>query len=113
MATIHYVGTLDRTIYSVVMADIQTDSVIITDTQIAHIKERHPDDYLLLLAYGHDMIASLDYIVEANLPYSAMVLKEVEFGGKKLKLILRLKTTADPADFQNSIISFQRIRDKE
>lgn len=59
------------------------------------------------------MIVNPDYIVEANLPFSAVVLKEIEKDGRKIKLILRLKTSADPADFKNSVITFQKIRDRE
>jgi len=39
-------------------------------------------------------------------------LKEVEENGQKLKLILRLKTSADPTDFKNSVITFQSINEK-
>jgi len=41
-----------------------------------------------------------------------MILKELEENGKKLKLILRLKTSTDPIDFKNSVITFQAIDEK-
>ena len=60
-----------------------------------------------------EMIRDPDYILEANKPNTAIVLKKVELDGRKLKLILRLKTSADPAEYKTSIITFQHIRDKE
>ena len=108
-----FICKLDRELYSVVTKDIASDDVIITDKQIEHIKERHPNDFELFGKFFAEMIRDPDYILEANKPNTAIVLKEVEFDGRKLKLILRLKTSADPAEYKTSIITFQHIRDKE
>lgn len=109
----HFVCKLNREIYKVVTEDIACDEVIITDKQIEHIKERHPDDFEKFSAYMKETIESPDYILEANRPFTAMVLKEIELDGKKLRLILRIKTSTDPAEYKNSIITFQHVRDKE
>ena len=113
MTESYFLCRLDRKLYGMTVRDITTDEVIITGTQIAHIRHRHPDDYELFREYGASMIEDPDYIVEANLPFSAMILKEIDRGGRKIKLILRLKTAADPEDFKNSVITFQKIRDRE
>ncbi len=42
---VHTVGKINRDIYKCVTDDIVTDEVIITDNQIQHIKDRHPNDY--------------------------------------------------------------------
>ena len=110
---LHFVCKLDKNLYRVVMEDIASDEVIITDEQIEHIKNRHPDDYELFANFFAEMIRDPDYIIKANKPNTAIVLKEVEFDGRKLKLILRLKTSADPDEYKNSIITFQHIREKE
>lgn len=109
----HFVCKLDRELYSVVTKDIASDDVIITDKQIEHIKERHPNDFELFAKFFAEMIRDPDYILEANKPNTAIVLKEVEVDGRKLKLILRLKTSADPTEYKTSIITFQHIREKE
>ena len=109
----NFVCKLDRELYSVVTKDIASDDVIITDKQIEHIKERHPNDFELFAKFFAEMIRDPDYILEANKPNTAIVLKEVEVDGRKLKLILRLKTSADPAEYKTSIITFQHIREKE
>ena len=41
----HLVGKINKDIYKCVTTDIATDEVIITDNQIQHIKDRHPNDY--------------------------------------------------------------------
>ena len=92
--------------------DIASDEVIITYKQINHIKERHPNDYERFARLFKDIIADPDYIIEGNKPNTAMLLKEIELDGQKLKLILRLKTSTDPAEMKNSIVTFQHIDDK-
>ena len=42
---VHSIGKIDIEKYKCVTEDIQTDEVIITDKQIEHIKDRHPNDY--------------------------------------------------------------------
>ena len=108
-----FVCKLNKDLYRVVTNDIASDDVIITDEQIQHIKERHPDDFECFASFFSEMISDPDYIIEANKPNTALLLKEVELDGRKLKLILRLKTSLDPDDYKNSIITFQHIRDKE
>ncbi|MBR1761628.1 MAG: hypothetical protein IJ812_01755 [Schwartzia sp.] len=113
MKETYLICRLNRELYRRITDDIAVEDVIITTTQISHIKNRHPNDYPLFRKYGAGIIADPDYILEANLPFSAMLLKEVEEDGKKVKLILRLKTSADPINFKNSVITFQRIHDWE
>lgn len=41
----HIIGKINKNIYKCVTEDITTEEVIITDNQINHIKNRHPNDY--------------------------------------------------------------------
>ncbi len=108
---VQYVGKLDKSIYRCVSEDIVTDEVIITDERIEHIKERHPNDWERFMGYIPQIIADPDYIIEANKPNTAVLLKEVETGSDKFKLILRLKVKSDPVDYKNSVMSFWHIGD--
>lgn len=101
-----YVGKLDRRIYSCVIPDIITDEVIITDERILHIKERHPGDFERYMRYLGEVVQAPDYILEANKPNTAVVLKEIEENDVKFKIILRLKVQHDPVGYKNSILSF-------
>lgn len=109
---VYSVGKIDIEIYKCVTEDIQTDEVIITERQIEHIKERHPSDYERYFSYAQEIIREPDYILEANKPNTAFVLKHIVDNGKNYQLILRLKTSHDPADYCNSIITFLKVEEK-
>ena len=109
----HVICKIDRTIYSVVNPHIVTDEVIITDTQIAHVKERHPQDYERYAAYIPHMLMQPDYILEANHPHTAFVLKTFEVDDVRFQLILRLVTSVDPQGYSNSVITFLKISEKK
>ncbi len=112
VAILRTVGRIDIEKYRCVVSDIKTDEVIITDERIAHIQERHPNDYERFCSYIPQIIADPDYIIEANKPNTAVVLKEIEDAGEKFKLVLRLKVEEDPDEYKNSIMSFWFIGDK-
>lgn len=108
----HSIGKIDIEIYKCVTDDITTDEVIITDTQIAHIKERHPNDYEKYFSYIGEIVKSPDYILEANKPDTAFILKRIEDNGKNYQVILRLKTSSAPEDYKNSVITFLKVAEK-
>lgn len=107
-----FIGKINREIYSCITDDIVTDEVIISDTQIKHIQESHPNDFERFVNYFKNIVEDPDYILRANKPNTAMILKEIEENGEKTKLILRLQTSDDPKDFKNSIITFQKVQEK-
>ena len=106
VAPLQTVGKTDLQKYSRISSNIKTDEVVITDERVGHIKGRHPDDYERFCAYIPQIIADPDYIVEANKPNTAVLLKEVQDAGEKFKFSLRLKVEGDPADYKNSVTSF-------
>lgn len=110
---VHTVGRINRDIYKCITDDITTDEVIITDNQIQHIKDRHPNDYERFSQYFGQIVAEPDYILEANKPNTAFVLKAVEDQGTNFQLILRLKASNDPENYKNSIITFLKIDQKK
>lgn len=110
---VHSVGKIDIEKYKCVSEDIQTDEVIITEKQIEHIKERHPNDYERYFGYVNEIIQDPDYILEANRPNTAFVLKHIVDNGKNYQLILRLKTSNDPSEYKNSVITFLKVDNKK
>ncbi len=114
---VHTVGKIDIEKYKCVTKDIVTDEVIITDRQIEHIKERHPADFELYSKYFSDIVQNPDYIIEANKPNTALLLKNITIAGKQFKTVLRLAVagdiTKDKTDPKNSIITFMKIDKKE
>lgn len=107
------IGKIDIEIYQCVTKDIKTDEVIITDERVRHIKERHPNDYEQYFEYAKEILAEPDYILEANKPNTALILKEFINGNEQFKTILRLVTSADNEGYKNSIITFMKINEKE
>lgn len=110
---LHYIGKIDKEIYSCITKDIRTDEVIITDMQIQHIKDRHPNDYERYNKYFAHIVANPDYIIEANRENTALILKEIQSESECFKTVLRLSTSTDNPEYKNSIITFMKIDDKE
>ena len=109
----HIIGKINVEKYKCVADDIITDEVIITDKQIQHIKDRHPNDYERFYTYFKEIIEDPDYIIEANKKYTALLLKEITENTTQFKTVLRLATSNDDPEFKNSIITFMKINDKE
>lgn len=109
----YLVGKIDIEIYNCITKDITTDEVIITDKQIDHIKNRHPSDYELFNKYLEKIVEQPDYIIEANKPFTALILKEIQIDNKKFKTVVRLATSNDTPSYKNSIITFMKIDDRE
>ncbi len=109
----YLVGKIDIEIYNCITKDIMTDEVIITDERIQHIKDRHPNNYELYYSYMRSIIENPEYIIEANKPNSALILKSFSNGNETFKTVLRLVTSSDNNSFKNSIITFMKINEKE
>lgn len=109
----HIVGILNREIYKCITDHIVTDEVIITDNQIRHIKNRHPNDYERFSSFFPEIIANPDYILEANKPNTAFILKQIQKDGTNFQLILRIQTSKDPEGYKNSVITFLKIEHKK
>lgn len=107
-----FIGRIDVKKFKAVSDDIITDEVIITDERVQHIKERHPNDFERYCQYMREIVEKPDYILSANKPNSAVLLKSIEENGKKYKLILRLKTANDSDNYKNSVITFQKVENK-
>ena len=105
----HIIGKINKNIYKCVTEDITTEEVIITDNQINHIKNRHPNDYENFSSYFSDILSDPDFILEANKPNTAFILKQITENDLTVRLILRLQTSQDPKGYKNSIITFLKI----
>ena len=108
----NFICDLDPSIYKVITTLITTTQVIITDRQLEHIRERHPDISETVMEQLEKIISSPDYIIETDMPNTANILKHLEINGKGYQLILRIKTDSDPVEFQNSIITLMSVNEK-
>ena len=106
------IGHIDIEKYRGVSPHIRTDEVIITEERIAHIMARHPNDFERFAQYLGCIVESPDYILEANKPHTAFLLKEFLSEGEKFQVILRLSVEGDAPGYKNSVITFLRVEDK-
>ena len=107
-----FVCDLNPEIYNRVVPIIKTCHVIITDKQLIHIRERHPDISETVMERLAEIIQEPDYIIATEKLYTANVLKRIECNGKSYQLVLRIYTDGDPDGFQNSIITFMSVNEK-
>ena len=111
-ADVKFVCDLNPEIYNRVVPVIKTCHVIITDKQLIHIRERHPDISETVMERLAEIIQEPDYIIATEKLYTANVLKRIECNGKSYQLVLRIYTDGDPDGFQNSIITFMSVNEK-
>ena len=109
---VNFVCKLDMKLYRVVSDDMQTDEVIITEQQVAHIEEGHPGAYARFMHYLPRVLHDPDYILRGNKPNTALVLKQIIEEDAITEVVLRLKVSSDPAAYRNSIITLWHISAK-
>ena len=109
---VHSVGKINREIFKCITEDIRTDEVIITDNQIQHIKDRHPEIYDKVLNNIQEAIRVPDYIIRDKHEYTGLVIKRIEIESGILQVVLRLCTSEDEQGYKNSIISCWELSEK-
>ena len=106
------IGKIDVEVYKAVSDHIRTDEVIITDERIQHIRDRHPQDFERYSGYMKDIVENPQYILEANKPDTAFILKEYVENGECFQLILRFAVEGDKPGYKNSVITFLKVEEK-
>lgn len=104
-------GNLDPSPLISTFGHLQTTEVVVTDERIAHIKERHPEDYLLFEQYGRESILSPDILIQ-DVKNVGTVFAVKRLPDTNLNVVLRLVLDTDNPDFKNSVMTFYRIREK-
>lgn len=109
---VHTIGKIDRNIYKCIAEDIVTDEVIITDEQIRHISDRHPEAYEQVMEYIGDAIRTPDYIIADKHPFTGLVVKKIYRNNEYLQVVLRVCTSEDKKGYKNSVISCWNISER-
>lgn len=110
---VQYIGKIDKNKFKLISEDITTDEVVLTDKQVEHIRERHPNDYERYFKYFKEIIENPDYIIRDEKPNTGFLLKEFIEDDKRFQLILRLHTSKDNPEYKNSIITFLKVSQKK
>ena len=72
------IGKINQKIYKCITEDISTEEVIITDNQIQHIKDRHPEAYNKVLKNIQETISTPDYIIRDKHAYTGLIIKRIQ-----------------------------------
>lgn len=109
---IHSLGKLNLEIYSCITTDFITEEVIITEEQLSHIREKHPEAYQDTLLYVKDVLDDPDYIFKDKKENSGIVVKKIINEEEHSLLVIKIITSKDNKDYKNSVITGWKITEK-
>ncbi len=109
---IHNLGELDWKIYECISENHICDEVIITDEQVKHIRERHPEAYMDTMYYLKRIIDDPDYIFKDKQPNTGLIVKKIENAKESALLVLKILTVNDRKDYKNSVITGWKITER-
>jgi MinD-like ATPase involved in chromosome partitioning or flagellar assembly len=103
-------GSLNINIYKCITSHIDTDRVIITDNQLDHIAEHHPDAYDETLIELKSTLSNPDYIFkDTKHNDTGLVVKAIKNGDTYLYIVLKVCTNSNGGKLANSVISGWKI----
>ena len=106
------IGRIDREIFRCIAEDIVTEEVVMTDNQLEHILQRHPEVFPVVMDVVRDILRDPDYIIEDKHPYPGLVVRRLETGSESLQVVLRICTSEDQPGYKNSVISCWEISER-
>ena len=110
---IRELGKLNKEIYKCITTDIDTERVVITEEQLNHIANHHPEAYDNVVKELQNAILNPDYIIkDKNKKDTGLIVKELLIGEKYLYLVLKICTDSQDGKWANSIISGWHISEK-
>lgn len=109
---IHSLGTLDWGIYNCIADNHVTDEVIVTEEQLKHIQNRHPEAYQDAIHYVRDILDDPDYILKDKRPNTGLVVKRIFDEKESSLLVLKIITSNDREGYKNSVITSWKITEK-
>ena len=106
-----HIGHIDASHLTAAFGILQTTEVIITDERIAHIKERHPEDFALFEQYHREVVEAPDFLIQDG-KHKGTVFAVKKLPETNLNVVIRLVLDTDDPKLKNSIMTFYRIREK-
>lgn len=105
-----YLGKLDIRIYQCITDEIDTDDVIVSEKQLLHIADHHPDSYPETLIQLKSTIKDPDYIfLDERRKDTGLIAKKISLSGEILYIVLRVCTDSENGILANSVISGWKI----
>ena len=104
-------GNLDPALLQNFFGTLRTTEVVVTEERVAHIKERHPEDFTLFEQYGAETVLFPDLLIldekHAGTAFAVRRLEESD-----LNVVVRLALETDKNEYKNSVMTFYRLRDR-
>ena len=110
--SVYPIGRLDKNLYSCITKDIIVDEIVITENQMKHIQERHPDVFENLIMDIKEAIDSPDYIIKDKHKNTGLVIKKQNDKEQNIHIVLRICTSEDEPGYKNSVISSWKISER-
>lgn len=108
--------SLDIDLYKCITENIDTNRVVITDKQIIHMAERHPEAYNDILIELKETIQFPDYIIRDEKRENTGLIIKKFLSNSEMKehtfIVLRICTDSNNGKFSNSVISGWKISEK-
>lgn len=108
---VQHIGEINISVLEGEFGAIPTKSVVLTKEREKHIKEGHPDDYILFEKHSKRILEAPNCILkDSKNANTVFVIKHVE--ETNMNIVVKLAVVGDDAHPQNSIMTAYRIRDK-
>ncbi len=111
MAEIQSLGKINIDILSKEFGVIRTDEIIVTNERLFHIKERHPEDYILFEKYGKESVIDPDMIIRDR-KHEGTVFMIKRLPDTNLNVVVRVVLETAGSKLKNSVMTFYRIRER-
>lgn len=111
MSEIKSLGKLNIVLLEKVFGKIQTDEIIVTSERVAHIQERHPQDFELFVKYGANSVQNPDYVIR-DIKRDGTVFMVKKLPDTNLNIVVRVALDTDQEGLKNSVMTFYRIRER-
>lgn len=103
-------GVLNTDIYNCISPKLATDRVIISNKQLDHIADHHPEAYDEALIELKSTLESPDYIFKDDKHFdTGLVVKAILAGNTYLYIVLKVCTDSKGGTLANSVISGWKI----
>lgn len=87
--------------------------MVLTDKQLQHIKDKHPDSYRIAIDNLKLTLDDPDFIIaDKSHENTGLVIKRLESGDGHTQIVLRVCTSQDKSGYKNSVISSWEISEK-
>lgn len=104
------IGRLDRAKFKSLAEPLLSDKVVISKSQVDHIKERRVQDFEDCIGEFQSVIQKPDFIAKGDTKDTAVMIKAI--GEGYLKVVIKLRINPNEDYTENAILTFMRVGKK-